>query len=151
MPIVMVMNELDSGILRLLAAGETRSEAIARALGVDPRTVRRGLERLGAAHLVESPSRGTFRLTGAGRRAVLVATVPEPAAASADLAALPAEHQAVLRLVEDAVVARRALRTVYPTNWPGFVLLGPTGTGKTSLGQLAGRRFGEPLLCRVDP
>ena len=144
-------NELDSGILRRLAGGETRSEAIASALGVPVRTVQLHLGGLRDRGLVESPSRGTWRLTGAGKHATLVATVPEPAAASADLGALPAEHQAVLRLVEDAIVARRALRTVYPTNWPGFVLLGPTGTGKTSLGQLAGRRFGEPLLCRVDP
>ena len=145
MALDMVTSELDRDILRLLAAGETRSEPIARALGVTPRTVRRGLDRLVIAHLVESPSRGTWRLTVAGGRAAVVATVPEPAAASADLGALPAEHQALLRLVEDAVVARRALRTVHPSNWPGFVLLGPTKSGKTFLGRLAARRFG------IDP
>ncbi len=34
---------------------------------------------------------------------------------------------------------------VYLTNWPGFILLGPTKSGKTLLGWLAARRFG------IDP
>ncbi len=133
---------LDQAILPLLAAGQTRSESIAAALGVPVRTVQRRLGRLRARGFVESRSRGTWRLTGAGQRAALTATVPEPVGALNALEALPGEHRAVLRLVEDAVVARRALEAVHPTNWPGFVLLGPTKTGKTLLGSLAARRFG---------
>jgi DNA-binding transcriptional ArsR family regulator len=135
----------DPALLRLLAAGETRSEALADALGIPVRTIRRDLGRLAAAGLVESQSRGTWRLSGAGSRAALVSTVPEPVGATDALDALPAEHRAVLHLIEDAVIARRALGAVYPTNWPGFILLGPTKSGKTLVGWLAALRFG------IDP
>jgi hypothetical protein len=63
----------------------------------------------------------------------------------------------MLRLIEDAVVARRTLEAVHPTNWPAFVLLGRTKSGKTLIGRLAARRFGlEPteairLLMRETP
>ena len=138
----MLSDGLDQAILRLVAAGETRSESIATALGRPARTVKYRLARLRDAGLVESPSRGNWRPTGAGNRAALAATVPEPAGWLDALEALPAEHQAALRLIEGTVIARRALGTVHTTNWPGFLLLGPTKTGKTLIGQLAARRFG---------
>jgi DNA-binding transcriptional ArsR family regulator len=132
----------DAALLALLAAGETRSDALALALHVPPRTARYRLGRLRDRGLVEQRPRGSWTLTGAGQRAALTASVPEPVASIAVLDALPAEHRAFLRLIEDAVVARRALRDVYPSNWPGFVLVGPTKTGKTLVGRLAARRFG---------
>ncbi|MBF6604470.1 MAG: winged helix-turn-helix transcriptional regulator [Chloroflexi bacterium] len=138
----MLNDELDVAILSLLAAGETRSEAMAAALGRPVRTVKYRLGRLRDAGLVESPARGTWHLTGAGNRAALSVTVPEPLAATDAFAALPAQHRAVRRLIEDAVVARRALEAVRPTSWPGFVLVGPVLTGKTLIGLLAARRFG---------
>ncbi|MFI5259154.1 MAG: helix-turn-helix domain-containing protein [Candidatus Limnocylindrales bacterium] len=135
----------DPAILRLLAGGVTRSQALADALGIPGRTIQRHLRRLTEAGLVESPTNGVWRLSGAGSRAALITTVPEPVGATEALAELPTEHRAMLRLIEDAVIARRALGAVYPTNWPGFILLGPTKTGKTLLASLAVRRFG------IDP
>lgn len=50
------------------------------------------------------------------------------------LAALPtAAHRAFLRLLLDAVVARRHRRHAYPSGWPSFVAVGPTKTGKNLL------------------
>ncbi len=135
----------DAALLALLAAGETRGDALALALQVPPRTARYRLGRLRERGLVEQRRRGSWTLTGTGQRAALRATVPEPVASLDLLAALPAEHRALLRLVEDAVVARRALGDMHPSNWPGFVLLGPTKSGKTLLGNLAARR------CGLDP
>jgi len=135
--------ERDASLLALLAVGETRSEAIAEAMGVPVRTVRFWLGGLRDQGLVEMPSRGTWRISGAGRRAVLAASIPEPVASLDAIAELPAEHRAMLRLVEDAVVARRALAEFYPGNWSGFVLLGPTKTGKTLVASLAARRVGS--------
>ncbi len=138
-----ILNERhDLPILRLLAGDVTRSEALADALGRPVRTIQRDLGRLAATGLVEPGKRGEWRLSGAGQRAALSSTVPEPVDASEALAALPAGHRAVLHLIEDAVVARRALEAVRPTSWPGFVLVGPVLTGKTLIGLLAARRFG---------
>ena len=117
---------LDAKILHLLAAGETRSAPIADALSKSRRMLQDHLTGLRARGLVEARSRGTWTLTGAGQRAALDPTVPEPVGATEALTALPAEHRAVLRLIEDAVIARRALGEVHPSNWPGFILRGPT-------------------------
>ena len=129
-------------LLSLLAAGLERSEAIAAAAAIPVRTARYRLAQRQAAGLVEMPTRGTWRLSGAGQRAALAASAPEPGAALDALDALPAEHRAMLRLIEDAVVARRALEAVYPSNWPAFLLPGPTKTGKTLLATIAARRLG---------
>lgn len=148
---VLLMDDLDRRILALLAAGLTGSRPIAAAIGVRVRTVQYRLGRLRDAGLVESPTRGDWRPTGAGSRAALAATIPEPASSLGALDALPAEHRAVLRLIEDAVVARRKLETVYPTNWPGFVLLGRSGSGKSLIADLAARRFGlDPTSVVLD-
>ncbi len=142
----MVIDARDALILDALATGETRSEALAAAVGMPVRSMRRALDRLGEAGLVRQRTRGVWTLTGAGHRAALVPTVPEAAASIAVLDDLPAEHRAMLRLIEDAVIVRRALRDVYPGNWPGFVAVGPTKSGKTLVGSLAARRFGlDPL------
>ena len=55
--------DLDAGILRLVARGETRSLAIAGALGIPLRSVQRGLVRLADLGLIEQPGRGVWRLT----------------------------------------------------------------------------------------
>jgi hypothetical protein len=135
----------DGALLALLAAGATRSEGLAAGLGLPIRTVQYRLGRLRERGLVVSPTRGTWRVTGSGARSILGAAIAEPSTSLDALDALPAEHRALLRLIEDAVVARRALGSVYPSNWPGFVLLGPTKTGKTLVGTIAARRFGLDL------
>jgi len=139
----------DTPLLHLLAAGESGSEALAMGLHIPDRTARWRLARLRDAGLIESPTRGTWTLTGAGQRAVLTTTIPEPTASIVVLDTLPTEHQAVLRLIEDAVIARRALYDVYPSNWPSFYLTGPAKSGKTLVGDLAARRFGlDPVAQR---
>ena len=50
------------------------------------------------------------------------------------LDALPtAAHRAFLRLLLDAVVARRHRRHAYPSGWPSFAACGPIKTGKSLL------------------
>ncbi|MBF6604065.1 MAG: ArsR family transcriptional regulator [Chloroflexi bacterium] len=147
----MQLTTIDRNILHLLATGERGSAPIADALGESRRTVQDHLAGLRERGLVEQRTRGSWTLTGAGKRAALASSVPEPTASIASLDTLPAEHRAMLRLIEAAVIARRALRDVYPSNWPAFILLGPTKSGKTLLGTLAARRFGlDPIAaCRL--
>ncbi len=133
----------DAQVLDVLAGGPAGSELIAQRTQILRRTVQHRLLRLGEQGLVEESPRGTFRLSGAGQARVLAArqpalvTAPEPGA----LAWLPAQHQALIRLISDAIIARRALAAVHPSNWPGFVILGPSKTGKTLIAQLVCRRF----------
>ena len=147
----MQLTTIDTNILHLLATGERGSAPIADALGESRRTVQDHLAGLRDGGLVKHEQRGEWLLSGAGKRSALAATVPEPTGSIASLDTLPAEHRAMLRLIEDAVIARRALREVYPSNWPAFILLGPTKSGKTLLGSLAARRFGlDPIAaCRL--
>ena len=147
----MQLTTIDTNILHLLATGERGSAPIADALGESRRTVQDHLAGLRDGGLVKHEQRGEWLLSGAGKRSALAAAVPEPVASIAVLDDLPAEHRAMLRLIEDAVVARRALGDVYPSNWPAFILLGPTKSGKTLLGTLAARRFGlDPIdTCRL--
>lgn len=58
----------DERILAALVAGEAATVEIAEATGVPERTVRAGLRHLRKEGLVVSPERGTYRLTGQGRR-----------------------------------------------------------------------------------
>lgn len=139
----------DAQVLDVLAGGPAGSELIAQRTKILRRTVQHRLLRLGEQGLVEESPRGTFRLSGAGQARVLAArqpalvSAPEPGA----LARLPAEHQALIRLISDAIVARRALAAVHTSNWPGFVILGPSKTGKTLIAQLVCRRFAlDPTL-----
>ncbi|HYB31303.1 MAG TPA: hypothetical protein VEF89_32235 [Solirubrobacteraceae bacterium] len=56
---------------------------------------------------------------------------------------LPSESlRAFARLALSAVVARRHLSGTHPDGWPGFVALGPTGTGKTLIAKLICATFG---------
>lgn len=145
----------DAQVLDVLAGGPAGSELIAQRTKILRRTVQHRLLRLGEQGLVEESPRGTFRLSGSGQARVLAArqpalvSAPEPGA----LARLPAEHQALIRLISDAIVARRALAAVHTSNWPGFVILGPSKTGKTLIAQLVCRRFAlDPTLhIRVLP
>ncbi len=147
--------ELDAQILEVLGGGAAGSAVIAQRTGISRRTVQYHLLLPREHGLVGESPRGTFRLSGAGQARVLAArqpalvSTPEPGA----LARLPAEHQALIRLISDAVVARRALAALHTSNWPGFVLLGPSKTGKTLIAQLVCRRFGlDPTLhIRVLP
>lgn len=139
--------ESDAAILKLLAGGAVASTLIAERLGMKLRTVQYRLHRLAEQDLViGNEPRGMFRLSGAGHARVLATRLPlhepPPSADPGALARLPAEHHAFLRLLCDAVVARRALWSVHRSNWPGFVLLGPSKTGKTLLAELLCRRFG---------
>ncbi len=137
------VEQRDLQILGALADGGARSAVIAARTGIRRRTVQHRLLRLREEGLASDPSRGTFRLTGSGQARVLAArrpaliAEPDPSA----LGHLPQEHQALLRLICDAVVARRELAAVHATNWPGFVVMGPSKTGKTLIAQLVCRRF----------
>ena len=138
-------------ILGALADGVARTALIAARTGIIRRTVEHRLQRLREQGLATDPSRGTYRLTGAGQAKVLAArrpgliAEPDPSA----LGRLPEQHQALLRLICDAVVARRELALVHATNWPGFVVMGPSSTGKTLIAQLVCRRFGLSAASHI--
>ncbi len=136
----------DDAILDLLSAGQAGSEVVARRVKLPPRTAQYRLRQLTIRGLViGTEPRGVYRLSPAGHAHVLRRRLPasrSPRAEPDVLEQLPEAHQSFLRLLTDAVVARRTLGRVLLSNWPGFILFGPSKTGKTLLGQLLCRRFG---------
>lgn len=140
----------ESAILEVLSEGPLGSGPLAERTGEPRRTIQRRLGKLKRRGLVLEEPRGTFRLTATGQGRVLVAKLPKARAPVADpsvLELLPDAHRAFLRLLVDAIVARRALFSLCRSRWPGFVLLGPSKSGKTLLAELVCRRFGlEPTM-----
>lgn len=128
----------DEQILSVLAGGNAGSALIAARTGAPRRTVQYRLQQLRARGLVSDAPGAGFRLTGAGHAHVLESHLPKPTKSSDRevLSRLPAEHRAMVRLILDTVVARRSLAALHRTNWPGFVILGPSKTGKTLVAQI---------------
>ena len=136
----------DDAILELLSGGQAGSAVVARRLKLAQRTAQYRLHRLTVRGLViGTEPRGVYRLTPAGHARSLRRRLPAARTPNAEpdaLGQLPVEHQAFLRLLTDAVTARRTLGRLLTSNWPGFILFGPSKTGKTLLGQVLCRRFG---------
>ncbi|MGD0084145.1 MAG: ArsR family transcriptional regulator [Acidimicrobiales bacterium] len=130
----------ERAVLRALAAGAERAGELTAATELSPRTVSASLKRLAGLGLVEGSERAR-RITAAGRRHVL----PDASTGDDELGRmtrelLPAPLAAMARLIVDAVVFRHH----WPTRnrQPGFLVFGPTGTGKTTLAQLVASFLG---------
>ena len=129
-------------ILAELGGCATPGELGERA-GLAPRTRGKWLPRLRAAGLVEG-TKHELRITLLGQSYVAAAPgLGAGATVDGALAAFPPGHQAFLRLLLSAVVARWHLAERLPgALWPGFVCLGGTGVGKTAMAELCCHLFG---------
>jgi DNA-binding MarR family transcriptional regulator len=138
---------LEAGELGIRPGGELAARA-----GLPERTVREVLFRLEARRLVRREGKRRVWATDAGRSEA-GAEAPRLSLAptlDAALACLPAEAlRAFTRLTLSAIPARWHLASRYPTGWGGFIALGPTKTGKTSIAALACRVYGIDALAAI--
>jgi DNA-binding transcriptional ArsR family regulator len=140
----------DAAVLAALGeAGDRGLSAaeLAARTGIAARTVTRRLAELaGRGLVVRDGQRGPVRLTAAGHAESGASAAPQLAGGlDGPVAMLPSEaHRAMLRLMLSAVVARRHLLSRYPTGWPGFIAIGDTKQGKTTLAVACCRVFGIP-------
>ncbi len=124
---------------------------LAHVAQVHPETARHHVRRLTSQRppLVVR-IRGGAIASGAGRieAGLDQDTAPQgqrtPLTLSQVVAILPTEAQrAFLRLLLSGIVARHHLRHDHPRGWGSFLVQGPTGTGKTLVGELACRLIGQ--------
>ncbi len=139
----------DQLVLRAVAAAGDAGlspGALAAQAALTPGTARAAVRRLAARGLVvRDGQRGALRATAAGRTEVGAGT-PGVALTSALEVAIdhfPAEAQrAFVRLLLSGIVARHHLAAEHSDGWGGFIVVGPTKTGKTSMALFACRLFG---------
>jgi len=138
----------DAAVLAALGGagdGGLSAAELAERTGIAPRTITRRIAELGSRGLVvRDGPRGRVRMTAAGH-AESGGTDGRQLAENLDgpIGLLPSEaHRAMLRLMLSAIVARRHLLSRYPTGWPGFIAIGDTKQGKTTLAVACCRVFG---------
>ena len=67
------------------------------------------------------------------------------------LSRLPIQHRLFVTLLTDTIVARRHLALSRNEPWPGYIAIGGSGTGKTTMHRLICRLFGfDPVPCTVN-
>jgi hypothetical protein len=139
----------------LVAAGDLglQSGQVAAASGLAARTCRAAVDRLlGRLLATREGQRGRLRATMAGRSeagagAPGVDLMPQLEEA---IDCFPTQaHRAFLRLLLSGIVARHHLAGFYHDGWGGFIALGPTNTGKTSMAKLPCGVFGWPPVGTV--
>jgi len=117
--------------------GGARTAEVEDRTGLTTKTTGRALARLVEAGMAtRQGERGRWFISPAGQvqAGAGVPGLDVGPALSAAMALLPTEaHKAFVRLLVSAVIARHHLLADYPDGWGGFVTLGPTGTGKTTL------------------
>ncbi len=140
----------DAAVLAALCEagdGGLSAAELAERTGIAARTITRRLAELaGRGLLAREGQRGRVRITTAGH-AESAATDGQQLAADLDgpIGLLPSEaHRAMLRLMLSAIVARHHLLSRYPSGWPGFIAIGDTKQGKTTLAVACCRVFGIP-------
>ncbi|HEX6490807.1 MAG TPA: hypothetical protein VF002_05490 [Gaiellaceae bacterium] len=138
----------DAVLKALLAAGETGlrpGRELEAASGLKERTCRETVRRLEGKGLLVREGKRRIRATAAAR-AEVGAGLPGLALApalDAALACFPAESQRAFgRLLLSAIPARWQLAQSHADGWGGFVLLGPSKTGKTTIAKFVCRIFG---------
>lgn len=127
------------------AAGVRPGRDLADLTGLAGRTLSDLVARLEGRGLAKRDGKRRVWATDAGRGEA-GAGVPGVSLGSALDAAIdcfPAEQvRAFVRLLLAAVIARWHLASEYDAGWPGFILPGPTATGKTSVAAFVCRAYG---------
>jgi MarR family len=140
--------ENDAAVLAALTvAGDEglRPGELASAAALAKRTASEAVRRLAERGLVRRDGKRRLWATAAGRSEAGAGTpgLELAPALDATLACFPAEAQrAFARLLLSAVPARWHLANDHIDGWAGFIALGPSKTGKTSLARLACRVYG---------
>jgi len=138
------MKEVDKKIILALGVGPLPTENLLEAVAHPRRTVYHHLHKLQAAGLVRQPRRGLWELTGKGR--AFLSSLGPPLEGFSDLKRvlepMPEGFQALVRLALSAVVAKQKLFENFETGWPGFIVWGSTGLGKTFVGRVVGKLLG---------
>lgn len=140
----MKVKDIDKKIILLLDTRPLKGKEIVERMGAPRRTVYHRLKVLKGKGLVHQPRRGLWGLTDKGRAFLLHegAPVGEYLGLKKVLALMPEGWQALVRLALSAVVAKRHLLGRFETGWPGFIVWGRTGLGKTFVGRMIGRILG---------
>lgn len=147
--------ENNATVLSALAgAGDAglRPGELAASVGLSDRTVRETVGRLADLGLVRRDGKRKLWATAAGRSEVGAGTPGLALAPTLDAAigCFPAEAQrAFVRLLLSAVIARHHLVDEYADGWAGFIALGPSKTGKTSIAKLVCRVYGLDELQAI--
>ncbi|HLB18456.1 MAG TPA: hypothetical protein VK613_04925, partial [Gaiellaceae bacterium] len=148
--------ETDQAVLAELAGagdiGVRPGRELAEHVGLPERTVRGAITRLSARGLAGRDGKRRVWATDAGRSEAGTAAPGLSLAPTLDgaVACLPAEAlRAFARLQLAAVPARWHLAREYDTGWSGFIALGPTKTGKTSVAALLCRVYGIDELAAI--
>lgn len=147
-----VLSELAGSLPEDLRASGARSRAVSAAVrqgwaskaGSRISLTDKGRSRFGPYHL---------------RRESALAREPEPevpyivpaAELNGIISRIPMQHGFYVRLVIDAVIARYHLADIRNEPWPGFMAIGGSGTGKTTMHRLLCRLFGfDPVPITVN-
>lgn len=127
------------------AGGQASPGEIGAALGFHHRHQAEVIGALRTQGLVEGP-RTQVALTAAGW-ARFAGVTGESAGEVLDraLAGWPQTHRAFVELMASAVIARHHLGAAHPEGHLGFMAIGPTGTGKSSVAAVVCHLFGWPL------
>ncbi len=147
--------ENNATVLSALAgAGDAglRPGELAASVGLPERTVRETVGRLVDLGLVLRDGKRKLWATAAGRSEVGAGTPGLALAPTLDAAigCFPAEAQrAFVRLLLSAVIARHHLVDEHADGWAGFIALGPSKTGKTSIAKLVCRVYGLDELQAI--
>lgn len=137
----------------LATQGPARAPAVAAAVGVSDVAARGHLRALLEAGEVARDAHLRWALTPRGMAAA--GPVAAPGDVARVLGLLPSDpHEAMVRLIRDAVVCRSALAARGDRGWPAFGIFGDPGTFKTSVAAVVGRLFGmadyEHVLVVTD-
>ena len=123
-----------------------KSGEIAKVLDIASRTVTKRLSNLKGKELVESPKMGLNRLTEKGRKELeemLLAVPIDFGELGSMLEELPSEVLvSFYRLMISAIIAKKHLFKTFERGWPGFIIGGPTRTGKTLLAYVVEKMLG---------
>ena len=141
-------------LAQLIAAGDSglRPGELAGQTNLPRRTLSRAAARLKAAGLARRDGKRRIWATALAQSQTQTDAPSFLPALQASIACFPAEAQrAFVRLLLSGITARWHLSARYPDGWGGFVLLGPTKTGKTSIAQYACRIFSLDSFASIRP
>lgn len=142
-----------AGVWLVSVGGAAAPGDLGAALGLNHQRQADALRWLRDEGLAAGP-KNRISLTAEGwTRFGAVATVEAGPLLAEALDGWPAPHAAFARLLDCAVIARQRLRAARPSGHPGFVAVGETATGKTSVVRVAAELVGADWsqVARLAP